>query len=264
MSNGRAMKALRLILLMCLLSGPAVALDLVNIVLAPLPPLMIEAAGTDQRTGMIGEILIEAFRRDGKAAKFAFMPGPRAELTVRNGRALATVTSTDRGEREDYFLFSNPLIETTVSAFVGTGYSGPPLDSFAAIADRQQKGETRMRVVSIYGDPVINGLRAAGVEVEEVPGIESAFTLVLRAGGRVVLVTYTDPVLHVAQQTGTPPAAFSRFTVEPCSFYLAIARSRPGAAGLIDRFNNALSSLREDGAFDTIRARYTTIQAAAR
>src|SRR4051794_32162340 len=130
MRSRRAMKTLRLIFLLCLLSGPVAALDLVNIVLAPLPPFVVEAPPPGQPIGMISEVLIEAFRRDGKAAKLAFMPGPRAELTVRNGRAFATVTSTTTGEPEQHFLFSDPLIQTTVSAVVGTGYSGPPLDSF--------------------------------------------------------------------------------------------------------------------------------------
>ncbi len=97
-----------------------------------------------------------------------------------------------------------------------------------------------LRVISIHGDPVMSELRNAGVEVEEVPGIESALALVVRAEGRVVLVTFTSAAMYLAQNSGVPASLLHAFTIGYSDFFLAIARSRPGAAELTDRFNRVL------------------------
>jgi hypothetical protein len=253
-------------LFLCLNAGRAGALDLVNVVLAPLPPFFIEGGTPVDPPGIVTEILTEAFRRDGKLPKYAYMPAPRAEHTVRNGRAMATVIPGEPGNQAESFILSDSLLRTTVSAFVGAGYSGPPLNGFKAIADHQlagqRSGEGRLRVISIHGDPVLGDLLAAGVVVEEVPGIESALALVVRAEGRVVLVTFTDAALYLAQNTGVPPSLIRAFTLKYSDFFLAIARSRPGAADLTARFNRVLESLHRDGTVDAILARYGATQAA--
>jgi ABC-type amino acid transport substrate-binding protein len=139
------------------------------------------------------------------------------------------------------------------------------LDSFNAIAERQlatqRSGEGRLRVISIYGDPVMNELRNAGVDVEEVPGIESALALVVRAEGRVVLVTFTSAATYLAQNSGVAASLLHAFTIGYSDFYLAIARTRPGAADLTDRFNRAIEALRLDGTVEAILVRYGFTQA---
>ncbi|UEM20029.1 transporter substrate-binding domain-containing protein [Skermanella mucosa] len=261
----RSFKLLRLVLLLCLpvlmpLPEPAAALDLVNIVLAPLPPFIVEGMPPDRPQGLVTDILSEAFRRDGRSARYTYMPASRAEHTVRNGRAFATVIWGGFGRDARDFVLSESLLEASVSAFVGTGYSGPPLDSFPAIAALQLDGPGRLRVIAIHGDPVQDSLVAAGVEIEDVPSIASALTLVVRAQGRVVLVTFTDPVLLTAQESGVAPSAFLEFPIRRTEFRLAIARSRAGAAGLVERFDEALASMREDGSIDAIRARYVSFR----
>jgi hypothetical protein len=250
---------------LCLDSGRAGALDLVNVVLAPLPPFVIEGGTPGESPGIITEILTEAYRRDGKLPKYAYMPAARAEHTVRNGRAVATVVPGDSGYQADNFFLSNSLLRTSVSAFIASGYAGPPLDSFQAIAERQvarqKSGEGRLRVISIHGDPVMNELRNAGVEVEEVPGLESALALVVRAEGRVVLVTFTSAAMYLAQNSGVPASLLHAFTIGYSDFFLAISRTRPGAADMTDRFNRVLESLHFDGTVEAILVRYGVIQA---
>ncbi|WP_158046993.1 hypothetical protein [Skermanella pratensis] len=186
---------------------PAAALELVNIVLAPLPPFILEGMPPERPQGLVIDILSEAFRRDGRSTRYTYMPASRAEHTVRNGRAFATVIWGGFGRDARDFVLSDSLLEASVSAFVGAGYSGPPLDSFPAIAARQLDepaegpkagrglGQGRLRVITIHGDPVQDSLIAAGVEIEDVPSVASALTLVVRAQGRVVLVTFTDPAI---------------------------------------------------------------------
>ena len=77
--------------------GEARALDLVNVVLAPMPPFVIEGGTLGSPPGIVSEIITEAYRRDGKRPYYAYMPAARAEHTVRNGRAMATVVSTEHG-----------------------------------------------------------------------------------------------------------------------------------------------------------------------
>jgi hypothetical protein len=243
-----------------LASGEARALDLVNVVLAPMPPFVIEGGTLGSPPGIVSEIITEAYRRDGKRPYYAYMPAARAEHTVRNGRAMATVVSGDPGDHAGSFVLSNSLLRTPVSALVASGYAGPPLTSFKAVAERQAtiltEGQGRLRVISIHGDPVIDDLHEAGVEVEEVPGIESAMSLVVRADGRVVLVTFSNAAVHLAQNTGVPTAQFQSFTIGYSDFYLAISRSRPGAIDLANRFNRSLETLRLDGTIDAILDRY--------
>jgi hypothetical protein len=254
-----------LIGLLCLSAGRAGALDLVNVALAPLPPFVIEGAASGDLPGIVTEILSETFRRDGKLAKYAYMPAARAAHTVRNGRAMATVISGDPDDQTDSFILSNSLLRTTVSAFVSSGYAGPPLDSYRAIADRQSaqqtSGQGRLRVISIHGDPVMHDLLNAGVEVEEVPGIESAIALVVRAGGRVILVTFTNAAIYLAQNSGVPASLLHAYTIGYSDFFLAIARTRPGAAELTDRFNRVLETVMTDGTVDTILGHYGVTQA---
>src|SRR3954453_10778736 len=88
---------------LCLDTGRAGALDLVNVVLAPLPPFVIEGGTLGAPPGIVTEILTEAYRRDDKLPKYAYMPAARAEHTVRNGRAMATIISGEPGEQADSF-----------------------------------------------------------------------------------------------------------------------------------------------------------------
>src|SRR4051812_15492383 len=159
------------VLLLCLNSGQAGALDLVNVVLAPLPPFFIEGGSHNDPAGIVTDLLTEAYRRDGKQPKYTYMPAPRAESTVRNGRAMATVISADENDHTDSFILSDSLLRTSISALFGSGYAGPPLDSFEAIAERQlvgrTSGEGHLRVIAIHGDPVLNDLHDSGVVVEE-------------------------------------------------------------------------------------------------
>ena len=260
----------------------AAALDLVNVALAPLPPFILEGAAPDRPQGLVSDIVSEAFRRDGRSARYAYMPAPRAEHTVRNGRAFATVIWGGFGRDAGDFVLSDSLLEASVGAFVATGYSGPPLDSFRAIAARQADGaaeetepgsrpgqglgqgpgQARLRVITIHGDPVQGSLVAAGVQIEDVPSLAAALTLVLRAQGRVVLVTFTDPLLLAAQESGVAPSSFLEFPIARTEFRLAIARSRSGAARLVERFNEALASMREDRTIEAIRARYVNFRPA--
>src|SRR5689334_16837258 len=85
----------------------ASALDLVNVVLAPLPPFIIEGGSLGAPPGIVTEILTEAYRREGKQPYYAYMPAARAEHTVKNGRALATVVSGDPEDQAVNFILSN-------------------------------------------------------------------------------------------------------------------------------------------------------------
>lgn len=263
--TSRLIVLVTLIVSLCLGSGSAAALDLVNVVLAPLPPFVIEGGTLGAPPGIVTEILTEAYRRDGKLPYYAYMPAARAEHTVRNGRALATVVSGDPADQAANFILSQSLLRTPVSAFVASSYTGPPLTSFQAIANRQtavqEAGEGRMRVIAIHGDQVIDELREVGVEVEEVPGVESALALVGRADGRVVLVTFSSAAVYMTQNSGVPASLFHAFTVGFSDFYLAISRTRPGAIELAIRFNRVLETLRLDGTIAAILSRYGITQA---
>jgi hypothetical protein len=241
------------------------ALDLVNIVLAPLPPFIIEGGVLGTPPGIVTEILTEAYRREGKQPYYAYMPAARAEHTVRNGRALATVVSGDPKDQSGDFVLSNSLLRTPIGAFVASSYSGPPLTSFKAIAERQaaihRAGEGRLRVISIHGDQVMDELREAGVEVEEVPGVESALALVGRAEGRVVLVTFSIAAVYTTKTSGLSVSQLDTFTIGYSDFYLAISRSRPGAVEMANRFNRVLETLRLDGTVRSILTRYGITQA---
>lgn len=260
----------RLIVLVCLtvsfcLAGKSAgALDLVNVVLAPLPPFFIEGGTLGTPPGIVTEILTEAYRREGKKPYYAYMPAARAEHTVRNGRALATVVSGAPKDQSVDFILSDSLLRTPVGAFVASSYSGPPLTSFKAIADRQtaiqEAGEGRLRVISIHGDQVTDELREAGVEVEEVPGIESALALVGRADGRVVLVTFSIAAVYMSKTSGLSASQLHTFTIGYSDFFLAISRTRPGAVEIANRFNRVLETLHVDGTVRTILARYGITQ----
>jgi hypothetical protein len=125
---------------LCLNSGRAGALDLVNVVLAPLPPFVIEGGTLGAPPGIVTEILTEAYRRDGKLPKYAYMPAARAEHTVRNGRAMATVISGDSGDQANSFILSNSLLRTSVSAFIASSYAGQlPGDCPAAGGEAEKR-----------------------------------------------------------------------------------------------------------------------------
>src|SRR5690348_5809967 len=93
----RLIALVSLIGFLCLYTGRAEASDLVNVALAPLPPFVIEGGTPGAPPGIVTEILTEAYRRDDKLPKYAFLPAARAEHTVRNGRAMATVISGEPG-----------------------------------------------------------------------------------------------------------------------------------------------------------------------
>ena len=67
--------------------------------------------------------------------------------------------------------------------------------------------------------------------------------------------------MYMAQNSGVSASLLHAFTIGYSDFFLAISRSRPGAAELADRFNRVLETLRLDGTVHAILARYGITQA---
>lgn len=199
--------------------------------------------------GFMTEIIVEAFSRGGYAAEISFLPWKRAFESTRDGKHDGLFTMWYRAERDEFFLFSDPLPANELVLFVKKG-DGTTFDGYASL-----KGKI-IGVVRGYAPPP--GFEQAGLRVSEARDDEENLRKLLK--GRVDMVL-TDRIVaqHILNTTFTEEADSLNWLEPPVHVdiqHLVVSKLADNSDVLMVDFNNSLAEMTADGTLDAILRKF--------
>lgn len=199
--------------------------------------------------GFMTEIVTEAFERAGYTSDVAFLPWKRAFEGARDGKYDALFTMWYRADREEHFIFSDPLPSNELVMLVRAG-DDTTFDGYGAL-----KGKT-IGVVRGYAAPP--GFEDANLKVSEARDDRENLAKLLR--GRVDMVLTDRIVAQHIINTSMPEDADSFGWMEPPVHvdvqYMVVPKAIDGGAGVMVAFNTALAEMTEDGTLAAIMAKH--------
>ena len=199
--------------------------------------------------GFMTEIVIEEFNRAGYESDVAFLPWKRAFEGTRDGKFNALFTMWYREEREEFFLFSDPLPSNELVLLVRAGESST-FEGYAAL-----KGKT-IGVVRGYAAPP--GFEDAKLKVSEARDDEENLRKLLR--GRVDMALTARIVAQHIINTKMESDAESFGWMEPPVHvdvqYMVVPKAVDNSEELMQSFNTSLAAMTEDGTLKKIMAKH--------
>ena len=199
--------------------------------------------------GFMTEIVVEAFNRSGYESDVSFLPWKRAFEGSRDGKYDALFTMWYRKEREEFFIFSDPLPSNELVFLVRSGEGGT-FEGYDAL-----KGKT-VGVVRGYAAPP--GFDDANLKVSEARDDEENLRKLLR--GRVDMAL-TDRIVaqHIINTKMESEAGNFGWMEPPVHVdvqYMVVPKALDGSAALMTSFNTALAEMTEDGTLKTIMGKH--------
>jgi polar amino acid transport system substrate-binding protein len=204
-------------------------------------------------TGMLVDLVTEAYRRAGRSVEIKLMPWARCLGEAKTGEVDGVFSSFKLPEREQFLAFTKEPLTTQVIAFFARRDSTQSFDG-----DLDKLREVKIGIIkgTSYGqrfDAAVTG--GALRNVEEANSAES--NLKKLAFGRVDLIpSYRYVVLDTAKQLDllsqikevSPP-------LEAVPTYLAFTKVRD-LSKPSEGFDEALASMKQDGTYDRIIGQY--------
>jgi len=199
--------------------------------------------------GFMTEIVVEAFDRAGFGTDIDFLPWKRAFEGTRDGKFDALFTMWYRAEREEFFIFSEPLPSNELVFLVRAG-DGGTFEGYDKL-----KGKT-IGVVRGYAPPP--GFEDANLKVSEARDDEENLRKLLR--GRIDMALTDRIVAQHIINTKMGSEAESFGWMEPPVHvdvqYMVVPKANPGSAELMSSFNAALADMTTDGTLETIMGKH--------
>ncbi|WP_415401739.1 substrate-binding periplasmic protein [Tateyamaria sp. SN3-11] len=199
--------------------------------------------------GFMTEIVIEAFDRAGYGSDVAFLPWKRAFEGTRDGKYDALFTMWYREEREEFFLFSDPLPSNELVLLVRAGEGG----TFEGYDKLQGK---TIGVVRGYAAPP--GFEEAKLKVSEARDDEENLRKLLR--GRIDMAL-TDRIVaqHIINTKMESDAENFGWMEPPVHVdvqYMVVPKAIDNSEELMRSFNTSLTAMTEDGTLKEIMGKH--------
>jgi polar amino acid transport system substrate-binding protein len=203
--------------------------------------------------GITSAIVTAAFRLEGIKTQYQFLPSARAYYMARMGTFNGTVPWAKREGREQYFLYSDPVIEIDKEYFYSlndTSFSWDPDTS--DISDLEN-----VKIATVtgynYGDKLQSAEKDNQLQTIRLDSLEQGFSMLL--AGRVDTVVSKKNVAEQilimnfseAQRIKLTSVAVSN--KNPSYDYLLISRQGKHAEYFLDAFNRGLKKLHASGEY---------------
>lgn len=227
--------------------------QVLTIATSELPPYISE----EPQNSFLTELLQEVAKEMGVSIELRFMPWPRCELAVDSLQVWATLPYVPTQEREEKFLFSQPLYaKRTVLFYYSKGESGLPR-TFTDLGELNQ-----YRLGGVRGYYYESIFSEAGLPLALASSEELNFRKL--HAGRVDLVPAVEAVgwdIIRRNFSEEDQAYFGTLdtTLDVGYNYLMTSRAYPQTEQLLERFNQALNTLQLNGVYRTIAMRYGVI-----
>ena len=202
--------------------------------------------GSDlEKGGFITEIIREAFKRKGYQTDISFLPWKRALGGAKEGKHDALFTVWYRKEREEWFVFSDPLPANELGFFKRKD------KNISSVKYGDLKPYT-IGVVRGYAAPP--GFEEAGLKIALAKDDEENLRKLQK--GRVDMVL-TDKIVatHILNTKLRDESVELEWLAPPVHVdiqYLVISKKTPDYAKVLAEFNKGLASMTADGTLKSI------------
>ena len=232
----------------CLAAQGAIAADtIINAYTAVLPPYTL--GGDEAAPGISHELLVEMGKRAGLDIEIVYLPWKRAQETVQSTPNSLLFTATRTAAREELYGWVTLMVEPR-EVFVTTGKVIESYDAAASIGT----------IAVLDGTPRKRKLDENGVGDLEVVREANLAARMLNAGRVVGWYTFDQRAAAVFKSEGLDPSqlVFGPALSEPKNWLASSLEFDPVVA---EALVQALASIRADGTYDTILAKYTGVAA---
>lgn len=207
----------------------------------------------DKLTGVLVDILTEAFRRADYPIKIKLMPWIRCLEDTRSGKIDGVFSAFRFPERETYLTFTDVPIITQVEAFFVRKNSDIQFDGNLEKLQNEKIGIIRGTSYGVGIDKVVSD--GTWRHVQKANSIGSMLAMLIEKRFDL-MPSYRHVVLNAAKEAGVIDQIkeLSPSVVEVPS-YLAFSRKRDYTE-IIVAFNAAMKEMKKDKTFDAITEKY--------
>ena len=212
------------------------------------PPLKIEHPGSDGLRGTDVEAIAEIAKRAGLNLEPQFMPWKRGYAEASDGTVDGICSCSYRADRAELFHFSEAIGETSVGVFHP---SGDEPETIAGIVDLAMPGMGTIGVVKGYN--LESELTDAKIAHVSVSGDQQALDMLVNH--RLDhLYSFKAPIDFILRHASDQGVTYTELRSSP--YFLCLSKKVPGTQEMMGKINEAIASMRKDGAFDAIQQRY--------
>ena len=228
------------------LTDAAAAQSTLRLACNDFPPHKIEHRDNDGLAGFDVDIIGEALKRIGWSTSISYMPWKRALEMTERGNYDGLCSCSHTKEREAKLMFSDQIGVVSVGLFAR---SEEALAGIASVADLKLR-----KVVTVSGYNLESELVQAGAAVETTSNDKNALDML--AGGHVdLLYGYRLTTQHfIGSARRSSSIVYQEIRGNP--YYFCLSRSMPGAAAVMQAFDQSLSEMAQDGSIRRILDRY--------
>ncbi len=208
-----------------------------------------------KKTGLLVDVIQEAFKRAGYTVEIQIMPWARCLAEVKAGRIDGIFSVYQTRERQEFLTYADEVLITQVQAFFVRKDSGILFDG-----DLGKLSELRLGVINqtSYGPRLDLALEKGMFKKVDVGNSVSANIKKLLADRIDVFPSYRHVALDSARTLGA--AGLIRElapAIEAIPSYLAFTNKRNHEKA-IAAYNHALRGMKKDGTYDAIFNKYLT------
>lgn len=231
-----------------LLSPAVIANQTIKLYTVDYPPYtMIDDKGAI--SGIDVEVTQAAFAAVGINADIQTAPWKRILKSIRHGRMAGTVTCSKRAGRDQFILFSDVLSEANQSAVMRLERADDDIVSFDDLS--------KVSVSVVDGWGIQKELQHAGIAHSVVPDVDSGIRSLIY---RNIDVFYNAGLVtnYRARQLGLQDKIKIKRLKgkQSTQYHLCLSRSYPDAELLLEKFNEGLRLIKNNGRYQAIYDRY--------
>lgn len=212
------------------------------------PPLKIEHPASDGLRGTDVEAIAEIASRSGLDLEPHFMPWKRGYAEASDGTIDGICSCSYHPDRANLFYFSEPIGQTSVGIFHTPHDSSEPISTIADLA-RPDMGT--IGVVKGYNlEAELDDAKIAHLAVS---GDQQAFDMLVNHRFDH-LYSFKAPIDFILRHGDDHGVSYSELRSSP--YFICLSKKVPGTQEMMGQINEAIASMRKDGAFDAIQRRY--------
>lgn len=201
--------------------------------------------------GFFSAIVKKAFKKSGHNAFISFIPWKRAETLAKKGSEDVLMGAYYLKEREEFFIFSEPIIEASMNLLV--------MKNSTITFDGDFSKLKKYKIGKVRGYVVSDAFSSAGLKVEEAATLAQNMKKLI--AGRIDIVV-DSPIVTKAlmnkefSQADREAIVSLSPPVVNNPLYLCFSRQIKDAKTVADKFNAALKEMKENGEIDAIKKEY--------
>nr|WP_211113770.1 transporter substrate-binding domain-containing protein [Azospirillum picis] len=206
--------------------------------------------------GLVTELVRRAFAVGGLRYDVRFLPWRRGYDGVVAGRFLATFPYVRTPEREREVLYSDPVIEARQLVYLSTR---SPMEFRDGDAGPESFRDRRICQPAGYALPPELDLLVARGEASRLTPTDLSGCIGLLADGRAdaLVIDEFSGAAAVARSGRGGGIRVAERPFAMVTLHLVVGRATPGAEEVVAAFNDGLKTLRDQGVYAGLLARYT-------